>query len=140
MVRVSCQVQCPSTVQFDQSQLQTHDSRIESFSRLNLRIPGFPESFAVCLVFGRLSMCLSPSSSDKHTQSSQCTAILTTSFELWNKAALCLHVRNPPNSPQIRFTLYQVARCGKRLEFHTCSSSICQLCLRHSSDDPLREV
>ena len=34
-------------------------------------------------------MCLNPSSSDKHTQSSPCTAILTSSLELWKKAALC---------------------------------------------------
>ena len=34
----------------------------------------------------------------------------------------------------------QVARCGKHLEFRTCSWPICQLCLRHTSDDPLRLV
>ena len=34
----------------------------------------------------------------------------------------------------------QVARCGKHFGFDTCSWPICQLCLRHISDDLLREV
>ena len=38
-------------------------------------------------------MCLSPSSSDKHTKSSPCTAILTSWFALGNTAALCLPLR-----------------------------------------------
>ena len=36
------------------------------------------------------------------TESSPCTAILTSSLELWNKVALCLPLWNPPNSPQIK--------------------------------------
>ena len=98
-----------------------------------------PMSFAVYLNVRRLSMCLSPSSSDKHTKSSPCTAIVTSWFGLWNDAALCLPLGS-------LLTLHrsgshnQVARCGKRLEFHTCSWRICQLCLGHTSDDPLREV
>ena len=38
------------------------------------------------------------------TQSSPCTAFLTSWIGLWNNAALCLPLRKPPNSPQIRFT------------------------------------
>ena len=34
----------------------------------------------------------------------------------------------------------QIARCWKRLAFRTCSWSFCQLCLRHTSDDPPRDV
>ena len=41
-------------------------------------------------------MCLSPSSSDKHTKSSPCTAILTSWFALGNNVELCLPLRTPP--------------------------------------------
>ena len=44
-------------------------------------------------------MCLSPMSFDKRTKSSSCSAILTSSFELWNNAAQCLPRRNPSDSP-----------------------------------------
>ena len=55
--------------------------------------PGVLLSFAAYL---DLSMCLNPSSSDKHTKSSLCTAILKSLSEVWNNA--------PPNSPQVRVT------------------------------------
>ena len=84
-------------------------------------------SFAVYLDLRRLSMSLSPSSSDKHAKWSPCSAVLAFSFEMWNNAALCLPLRNPPNSPQIKVTC-QVAKCEKHLGFHTYSWSVCQLC------------
>ena len=101
--------------------------------------PSAPMFFAVHLDLSSLSMCLNPSSSDKHTQSSPCTAILTSSCDCGTMlrcvclfgSLLTLHRSGSHN---------QVARCGKHLEFRTCSCSICQLCLRHTSGDPLREV
>ena len=85
-MRVSSQVQCPSAVKSDSSN------------------PSVSISFAVFWDLRGLSMWSSPSSSDKHTMSSPCTAILTLSLELWNNAALCLPLRNPTNSPKIRVT------------------------------------
>ena len=60
--------------------------------------------FRCVFVFEKTFECLSPSSSDKHTKSSPCTAILTSRFGLWNSAALCLTLRKPPSYPQIRVT------------------------------------
>ena len=48
--RVSDQVQYPGTVQFDRLQLWIHDSTIEGFSRLNLRIQVFP-CLSLCIWF-----------------------------------------------------------------------------------------
>ena len=101
--------------------------------------PRVPMSFAVYLDLRRLSMSLSPSSSDKHTKSSSCSATLTSWFGLWTVLRyvcpfgyiVSLHISSSPS---------QTAKCGKHLEFRTCSWPICQLCLRHTFDDPLREV
>ena len=88
--------------------------------------PSVPMFFAVYLVFRRLSKCLNPSSSDKHTESSPCTAILTSWIRLWHNAALCLPLKNLPTLHRLG-SRSQAARCGKHPKFHTCSWSFCQL-------------
>ena len=72
--------------------------------------PSVAVSFAVDLDLRSFSMCLSPSSSDKHTKLLPCTAILTSSF--------CLFGILPTIH---RSSSRQVARCETHHEFHTCS-------------------
>ena len=82
MVRVSSQAQCPGTVQFDLSQLGTHGSTKGRLFTSESSNHSVLMSFAVYLDLSRLSMPLSQSLSGKHTKSSSCTVILTSSFEL----------------------------------------------------------
>ena len=85
-------------------------------------------------------MCSSPSSSDKQTESSPCTDILTSSFWIFEQCCTVfafigiLLTQNKSSSHS------QVAICEMRPEFHTCFWSICQLCPQPMSANLLLEV
>ena len=121
-----CLVQSTPTLNQECSKLK---SLSPSVLRVGYCVFGFEKSIDV---FESLT-------SNKHSKLPSRIAILTSWFGLWNNAALCLPLGN-------FLTLHrsdphkQTARCGKHLEFHSCCWPICQLWLRHISDDLLREV
>ena len=94
----------PGTVPFDQLQPWIHDSTFRRLFTSESSNPRVPMSVAVYLELRRPLMCLSPSSSDKHTKPSQCTAFshLDSDCETMRRY-VCLF-GSLPNSPQISFT------------------------------------
>ena len=101
--------------------------------------PSVPMSFAEYLELRRLSTCLSPSSSDKHT--SHRLALPFSHLDLDCGTMLrCVCLFGSLLTLHRSDSHSQVARCAKHLEFRTCSWPIRQLCLRHNCDDLLQEV
>ena len=116
--------------------LSTHSSTTEDVSHPNLRIQVFP-CLSLCIL--DLEKTVDVFKSIVIWQTHKVVAVHCCHFHIlvWNveqccavfassEALLILHRSSSRN---------QVARCGKHLEFHTWSWPICQLCLRHTSDD-----
>ena len=98
-------------------------------------------SYIFRCIFGFENPCvLSPSASEKHTKSSWAHCL--SHILIWNCGTIMHCVVSPEASQLSTDQVHhnQVARCGKRLEFRAWSWSICQLCLWHTSDNPLCEV